>query len=110
VEKPTEKKYSVYGRLLKQARNYWKHIVGLLVLSLLSTPLALLFPLPLKIAIDSVVGSKPLPEFLDKLLPQVAVSSSNALLLAAVSLALLIAVLQQLLNLGSLLLRNYTGR
>jgi ATP-binding cassette subfamily B protein len=109
VEKSTEKKYSVYRRLLKQARNYWKHIVGLLVLSLLSTPLALLFPLPLKIAIDSVIGSKPLPEFLDKLLPQVAVSSSNALLLVAVSLALLIAVLQQILNLGSLLLRNYTG-
>ena len=45
-----------YQRLLRQARPYWLHIAGILLLDLLSTPLALLTPLPLKIAVDSVLG------------------------------------------------------
>ena len=44
----------LYKRLLCQARPYWAHIGGILLLGLLSTPLALLTPLPLKIAVDSV--------------------------------------------------------
>ena len=43
--------------------------MGLFLLSLLSTPLALLAPLPLKIVVDSVIGSEPLPGFLLTLLP-----------------------------------------
>ena len=39
-------------RLILQARPYWSHVCGYLVLSLLATPLALLMPLPLKIAIS----------------------------------------------------------
>ena len=38
-------------------------------LSLLATPLALLAPVPLAIAVDSVIGSQPLPGFLDAILP-----------------------------------------
>ena len=55
---------TLYRRLLRQARPYWAHIAGILLLGLLSTPLALLTPLPLKIAVDSVLGSQPLPDFL----------------------------------------------
>jgi len=46
----------LYRRLLNHARPYQFHIVGMLLLGLLATPLALLTPLPLKIAIDSVIG------------------------------------------------------
>src|SRR3989441_5428084 len=37
----------LYRRLLRQARPYWLHIVGVLLLDLLATPLVLLTPLPL---------------------------------------------------------------
>ena len=37
------------------------HLAGILALSLLAPPLALLTPLPLRIAVDSVIGSHPLP-------------------------------------------------
>jgi ATP-binding cassette, subfamily B, bacterial len=36
----------------------------MLALSLISTPVALLTPLPLKIVVDSVLGDKPLPGFM----------------------------------------------
>lgn len=60
--------FALFRRLLSQARPYWLHIGGVFLLNLLSIPLALLTPLPLKIAVDSVIGSQPLPGFLDTLL------------------------------------------
>jgi ATP-binding cassette subfamily B protein len=56
--------FQVYRRILKVARPYIWHIFGYLLLSLVAVPLALLKPLPLKIAVDSVLGSQPLPGFL----------------------------------------------
>ena len=56
------RKYStltLYSRLILQARPYWSRVCGYLVLSLLATPLALLIPLPLKIAIDHVLQKIP---------------------------------------------------
>src|SRR5207249_4335833 len=47
----------LFRRLLSQARPYWPHVAALFLLSLLSSPLSLLTPLPLKIAVDSVIGS-----------------------------------------------------
>jgi len=40
-------------RLLAQARPYWLHLACILVLDFAAVPLALLAPVPLKIAIDS---------------------------------------------------------
>src|SRR6476659_7374372 len=48
---------TLYRRLVAEARPYWPHTLAYLLLSLLATPLALLAPLPLKIAVDSVIGS-----------------------------------------------------
>ena len=39
----------LYGRLFRHAGSYRLHLGGLLLLSLLATPIALLTPLPLKI-------------------------------------------------------------
>ncbi len=66
----------VFARLLRQARPYWIHIAGVLLLELLSTPLVLLTPLPLKIAVDTVLGSRPLPRFLDPVVPGYVTHSS----------------------------------
>ncbi len=101
--------FKLYRRLLNEARPYWPHITGILVLNLLSTPLALLTPLPLKIVVDSAIGSHPLPAFLDPLMPG-AVSRSNAGTLAfAIGLLLMIAFLVYMRGFASSLLETYTG-
>ena len=46
---------AVLRRFVVFAKPYWGHIIGLFGLSLASTPLALLEPIPLKIVIDNVV-------------------------------------------------------
>src|SRR6266508_4303847 len=56
-------------RLAGQARPCWPHLGALLVVSLVATPLALLTPLPVKIAVDTVLGAQPLPPSLAALLP-----------------------------------------
>src|SRR6266581_466845 len=100
---------ALYRRLLAQARPYWPHIAATLVLGLLSTPLALLGPLPLQIAVDSVIGSHPVPRFLDALPSSAAMHSKTAVLTLAAGLLVAIALLSQLQALGMSLLRTYTG-
>jgi ATP-binding cassette subfamily B protein len=86
---------NLYRRLLAQARVSWTTIAVLLFVGLLASPLALLTPLPLKIAVDSVLGSRPLPPFLDVLLPTSAWRSSSALMAVVAALAILIALANQ---------------
>ncbi|MGH2745271.1 MAG: ABC transporter ATP-binding protein, partial [Thermoleophilaceae bacterium] len=69
---------NLYARLLSQARLYWLHIVTVFLLNLLAMPIALLMPLPLKIAVDSVVGSNPMPGFLSAIVPGPTVASQPA--------------------------------
>jgi ATP-binding cassette, subfamily B, bacterial len=90
-------------------RPYLWHLVGLFLLSLLSSPLALLTPLPVTIAVDNVISARPLPWFLDTLLPIDVKGSDHALLLLAVSLMVAVALLNQLREFGSSLLTAYTG-
>jgi ATP-binding cassette subfamily B protein len=107
-----ESKYAdiaLFRRLLSQARPYWSHIAGIFLISLLSSPLALLTPLPLKIAVDSVIGSHPLPGFLDALLPAAVTRSGSVLLLIAAGLLVISSLLSLLQELASSLLRTYTG-
>lgn len=56
-------------RIFGESRGYRWHIAGIFVMSLLATPLALLSPVPLKIAIDSVLGSEPVPGFIAPVMP-----------------------------------------
>jgi ATP-binding cassette, subfamily B, bacterial len=86
----------LYVRLLRQARPHRLHLLTLLGVSLLATPFALLAPLPLKIAVDSVVGSDPLPGFLDPLLPGFVGGSELGVLIFAVSLLVLVSMLTEL--------------
>jgi ATP-binding cassette subfamily B protein len=101
-------------RLLQRVRPYWLHISGIFLISLLATPLALLTPLPLKIAVDSVIGSEPLPAFLVTLskiigLPAAVTRSDTMVLGLAAGLLVTVALLSQLQELGSSLLSTYTA-
>jgi ATP-binding cassette subfamily B protein len=101
--------FDLYRRLLRQASQYWWHMVGLLVLTALSGPLALLAPLPLKILVDSVVGTRPLPAFINNVLPAMIPRSSTANLLIAIALLLGTTLLLHIHGLITSLLRVYTG-
>ncbi|MCI0704118.1 MAG: ABC transporter ATP-binding protein/permease [Planctomycetia bacterium] len=100
---------SVFLRVLREARPYRWHIAGLLSLGLLAAPLGLLAAVPLKIAVDSVLGSYPLPRALATLLPEGTERVSAVALAAVAGLLVLIAVTVQALNFASALLRTYTG-
>lgn len=96
-------------RIIGQARSRWPHIAAIFLLDLTLTPLLLLTPIPLKIAIDSVIGSKPVPAFLDAFLPQWATSSSGRVLIVAAVLQVLIVLLIQVQLLAGTVLRMYSG-
>ncbi len=99
----------VLGRLFVYVRPFWPELTGLLVLSLLTTPIALLAPVPLKLVIDSVIGTHPAPSLLTALLPDVWLASPRALLGVAVGLVVLIAVLREGIGLASSILQTSMG-
>src|SRR5215510_5363875 len=92
----SDARHRLYARIIRQARPYWLHLVGLSLLSMLASPISLLVPLPLKIAVDSAIANHPLPPFLAALLPASTVSSSTAILLLAVALLIAVNLLSQL--------------
>ena len=100
---------AIYRRLFLQARPYWLHITGIFLLSLLDGPLGLVAPLPLKIAVDSGIGSQPLPRILDRILPANIAGSPSGILLFAAFLVVGVAALGGLLSLASTVLRSYTA-
>jgi ATP-binding cassette subfamily B protein len=106
---PTCTGLRLYQRLLREIRPYRRHIGGLFALSLLSSLFALLTPLPLKIAVDSVVGSQPLPGFLAVIVPAQVRQSQMGVLLVAAGLLVVVALLKQLQEFGNLVLSTYTG-
>ena len=106
---PSSRHLTVYRRLAAYARPYWPQILLVLLLQLLATPLALLGPVPLKIAVDTVIGSRPLPGWLQAALPASLTGSATMLLGLAAALLVLTAVLGSLLDMATGLLQTYTG-
>ena len=93
-------------RTIWQSRRCWPHLVAIILLSVLAMVLSLLVPLPLKIAVDSIGGSAPLPRFLQPYFPDLSPSGG---LLFAVGLMLGTALLINLQGLCSAWLQTFTG-
>jgi ATP-binding cassette, subfamily B, bacterial len=106
---PITRHLALHRRLAAYARPYWPHLLLVQLLQLLSAPLALLGPVPLKIAVDTVLGSRPLPSWLRPLLPASLTGSAASLLAVASGLLLVTAILGALLDMASDLLQTYTG-
>src|SRR6059036_2123666 len=100
---------ALYRRLLRQARPYWLHLAVLFCIGLLASPVALLNPVPLKIVVDSVLGTRSLSPALQALLPAAIAGSRGALLAAAVGLLLAVAALAQLQALANKFMQAYVG-
>src|SRR5947207_677543 len=96
--------WDLLRRLLAQARPYALHIVALFGIGLLAAPLAVLTPLPLKIAVDSALGSHPLPRALSFVSPK---PSPEIALAVAVGLLVAIALIKQFQGLAMQVLKAY---
>jgi ATP-binding cassette, subfamily B, bacterial len=99
---------TLYRRLLAQARPYWPHLGALFGLGLLTTPIALLVPVPLKIVVDSVLGTRPLPGVLGAWFPAAQHSPRTGLAIA-IGVLLAVTLLAQLQSLLNTWLRAYVG-
>ena len=100
---------TVYRRLLRQARPCWPHLGAYFLLSALSTPLVLLTPLPLKVAVDSLVGAGPVTLPFAPPAPVGAARSDGSTFVLTCGLLVAVALLSQLQGLGRALLRAYTA-
>jgi ATP-binding cassette subfamily B protein len=96
-------------RVLNQAKGFWRYSTVLFLIDLLATPLGLLAPLPLKIAVDSVIGTAPLPEIVAPIVPNSVTASNSRLLVFVVILQILAVLFIQLQSLLSYSLRTKVG-
>jgi ATP-binding cassette, subfamily B, bacterial len=97
----------VLKRAFEDLRPYFWPIIVLLIVSLLAVPITLVFPLPIKLLVDSVLGSQPLPGYLTIFVGS-QVSKSLALWLA-ISILMATAVLTYLQNLVNVWYSNKVG-
>jgi ATP-binding cassette, subfamily B, bacterial len=102
-------KRAVRKYLLRLGRPYWPHLTAIFFLSLIAAPIGLLLAFPLKIAVDNVIGSQPLPQILRHFLPAWAQASRGANLLVAVGLLLSLSLAMNLQSFAAWLLQTYTG-
>ncbi len=100
---------SLARRILRELRPWRVHVAGVFALSLLATPLALLTPLSLKIAVDSVLGPHPVPGFIAILVPEALAGSKGGLLVFTAIFFLAVALLTQIQDLATTVLKTYTG-
>lgn len=97
------KKFPVLVRVLSESRNSSGPLILIAVLSLLSLPLTLLYPLPLRLVVDNVLSHRPLPPFLANVFPL------HSAEFVAIALVLGIAVVVNLQGLASWWLQTYVG-
>ena len=93
--------------MLRESRSCSPHLLGIAGLSIVSLPLTLLYPLPLKVVVDSVLGSEPLPGWLVRWVPFL--RARGASLEAAIEILLGIALLISVQSLAAWWLQTYTG-
>ena len=101
--------FGLYRRLLLEARPCRPHVVVLFLLGLAATPLALLLPVPIKITVDSILGSQPLPGFVEWMLPESMPRTVVPLLMFAAGFVIVVGFLTYLQQMLVWVLTTYTG-
>ena len=99
----------LYGRLWGEAAGYRGHLAGLFLLGLVTAPLALMLPLPVKIVVDAVLGGKPLSPAVAAVVPEAWHGDTDALLWASVGTIVAIAVLIQIGDLFLWVYKTWIG-
>ena len=104
-----EKNPKVLKRLLLEAKPFWFAILIIFLLEILATPLAVLMPVPMKIVVDSVLGSDPVPNYIAFILSDRILQSQQALLVFAVLMQIGVVLLGQLQYILSYILQTSSG-
>lgn len=86
---------ALLARAARELKGWWRRIGLVALLEFFSTPLSLLTPVPLAIAVDSALGGKPLPAGLDAVLPGWITGSPTRVLVLASVMTVVVAVLSQ---------------
>jgi len=100
----------LFRRLLTQVRPCAWRMIGVLLLTMVSAPLALLSPLPLKIVVDNVLAQRPLTPWIDHLVPAGIPRTMGGLLVLSSVLVVLIALLTQAQALAAAALSSATAQ
>src|SRR5881296_35820 len=100
-------RFSHAQRAFEDLRPYFRPLVVLLIVSLLAVPMTLIFPLPIKLLVDSVLGSQPLPGYLTIFVGSQV--SKTLTLWLAISILMATAVLTYLQNLVNVWYSNKVG-
>lgn len=96
-------------RILGVSRPFWSYLVAIFLLNLLATPVALLKPYALKLIIDSGFGSEPVPGFISAFFPSNYDFNFQTVLVIAISLAIIIALIDNINGFISWVLGTFTG-
>jgi ATP-binding cassette, subfamily B, bacterial len=100
-------KFGSAQRAFEDLRPYFWPLLILLIVSLSAVPMTLLFPLPIKLLVDSVIGSQPLPGYLAIFVgPQLPKTLEIWL---AIGILISVAVLTYLQNLVNVWYSNKVG-
>jgi ATP-binding cassette subfamily B protein len=97
----------LFRRSIREIGSYWPHVVALFFVSILATPLTLLTPIPLKIAVENVINGKPPPSWLQTFFPNG--TSSSTLLIVAAVLQVLIVLLLEVQVLATNIYQSWVG-
>jgi ATP-binding cassette subfamily B protein len=100
---------AVLPRLFAETRPYRPQIIGLIAIDLLLAPLMMLYPVPLQLVVDSVLGNHPPSSALQFVMPDFATSTTYRLLVFAVVLQVVVVLLAQFQELGAYVLRTWIG-
>jgi ATP-binding cassette subfamily B protein len=79
------------------------------LLALLATPLSLLAPWPLRIAVDSIIGSRPMPHFLVVPMQWIGVTSLTAQIVSVAAVLVLITLMMYVQGLLSWIAQTWLG-
>ncbi len=99
----------ILKRAIKEAKGFYPHIIFLFLLSLISTPIALLKPLALKLLIDSGFGSHPVPVYIKMFFPSDFAFTFTAIAIIAACFYILIALLDNMNGVVTWVFEIFTG-
>src|SRR5260370_8960163 len=96
-------------KLLGEMRPYGWSIVFIFVGYLIAIPVTLIPPLPIKIIVDNVLGTQPMPSYLRIITPILGLSSKESVILIAISILLASTILNYTQNLLNTRYQNKAG-
>lgn len=105
-ERPTH----LYVRLFQQMRRCWVYLGLIGLLTFIYTPLKLLVPVPLALAVDSVIGEKDLPAWITAITPATWRINDDAVLALAITILVVVGVVTSAVTVALYVLKSWTSQ